>query len=105
MKKVSKETQERIANLFSELEEAAGDIECAVERYNTAVFELNEVRGEVAGLIQEYIDERSERWQESERGDLYTQWLDSWEEETEEVDVNCEYGDVDELFYDVDQLD
>ena len=105
MKKVSKKTQDRIADLFSQLDDAAGEIECAVSNYNAAAYELNEIRAEVAAEIETYIDERSDRWQESERGETYAEWLNSWEEETEEVDEPCcDHGDVDDLVYEVADL-
>ncbi len=46
-------------------------VEAAVNAYNEIVEEANEWKGEIASEMQGYIDDRSEKWQEGERGQAY----------------------------------
>lgn len=50
--------------------------------------ESDNFREEIAGEIESYIDERSDAWREGEKGDAYNEWLSSWQESFEEVDID-----------------
>jgi len=41
--------------------------------------QADEFAGELAGDINAFIDERSEKWQEGPKGEAYTEWADSCE--------------------------
>ena len=55
---------------------------------NRAITAANEWRANVAGDMETYYDERSEGWQEGEAGERYTEWLDAWDEELPEAEVD-----------------
>lgn len=53
-----------------------GDIEEALGAYNETISDANSWREEVASDIQSYIDDKSEKWQEGERGQAFAEWHD-----------------------------
>lgn len=58
--------------------------------YNGALNDLREFAQEIASDIQSYVDERSDRWQEGERGEAYRSWQGEWESydyDLEEVEI------------------
>lgn len=105
MKKLSKAQQEEKAKLLGELEDAFGDVENAisdlnekvkemwgdvedrVSDYNAVVEKANEFIGTVAESMQEYADERSEKWQESDAASSFAEWQGQWEEQLEDLEL------------------
>lgn len=60
-----------------------------------AITAMKEVLEKTIDRAQEYFDERSEKWQESEKGNAYQSWIDAMEEKLEALD-SIE-SDIDEL--------
>lgn len=61
-------------------------VEAAVQNLNDAIAEANQWRSDVAAAIQEYMDGKSDKWQESDRGQAYASWKSEWEDsDLEEV--------------------
>lgn len=60
------------------VQEAMPPVAEAVDRYNTAVQAAAELAEEVASDIQNFIDDKSEKWQESDRGQEYATWAEEW---------------------------
>lgn len=54
--------------------------------YNTLRSEFEELRESIVERLQESHDDKSERWQESERGVAHQEFIDAW---TEEVVEEC----------------
>lgn len=80
---------EQMIELFAAVEEA-------IESYNGTVRDAAEYVSTIAQDAESAFDERSERWQESERGERFREWVDEWMnvvldevqiEQPEEVDV------------------
>lgn len=66
----------------------------AIGVYNGAISDVEGFRDEVTGAIEEYVDERSEKWQESDAASNYESWKGEWEnldltavEEVEELEL------------------
>lgn len=57
----------------------------ALSTYNESLEPLNEFRQSVVDSIQEYIDGKSDRWQEGDKAAAYQDWMGAWEEEFEAV--------------------
>ena len=74
MKKVSKENQAALSELFTELDDLA-------VQYNEKLQEIHELRDEIREEMQTYFDEKSEKWQESDAGQDFQTWIESWEED------------------------
>jgi len=64
----------------------AEKVATALEPYNEALQEAAEFRDQVVCDMEMYADDKSERWQESENGEAYQAWMDSWRE--------CELGEI-----------
>lgn len=93
MKKISKEQEQNRDELLAEYAEAtahlaeiAEKLEGMIDDYNNAARAINDivdqmqtVADDIAGEIREYIEERSEKWQESDTGEAYAAWLDQWD--------------------------
>jgi chromosome segregation ATPase len=63
-------------------------LEAARDHYNEKVTDLRSVYGDIAGEARSYYSERSERWQESEAGQAYSEWVDRLDEiELEEIEL------------------
>lgn len=95
MKALSKERQKQITQLRANMELALGELNRRISDYNDKVAELfgdvedsalelrgyvdeyNELLQECAGEVETYYDDKSLRWQESEKGDAYDTWRDA----------------------------
>jgi len=76
--------QEELANEeISVMEAALGE---RIDGLNALVEEANALREEIASAAQESHDAKSEKWQESDRGSNFSDWISSWNEEVEEVE-------------------
>lgn len=102
--KLDMNTSRRLDALQQSLTEARGVVEDEVARYNdtvaaahTALAEkleaYNEIVTETQGVIEDSanemraeFDEKSERWQESERGQEVSQWIDALETAQQEFE-------------------
>lgn len=111
---LSTKLQEAFYNLEDTVDKYNGEmesqwelVESALESYNDVVSEVSGFKDDVAGQIQEYIDERSEKWPETDNGQAITSWHDEVENfETEplelespeslSVDQNCDLSDFPE---------
>lgn len=80
MKALSKELKSQHSDWCKSLAAARNEVENAVETFNNM---LEEAEGfcqeEVAGAIQDYMDERSEKWLESEAAQEVDSWKAEWE--------------------------
>mgnify|MGYP001564747016 CR=1 FL=1 len=69
-----------IAEYNATVETAFAYAQTTADVYNGLIEEAKEWADSIAGQIGEYIQERSERWQEGERGQAYANWLTEYEE-------------------------
>lgn len=65
-------------------EEAWKTVEAAQESYNEQVQMAQEFMVEVHDSHQNEFDEKSEKWQESDAGQAASGWLDEWEMDLDE---------------------
>ena len=75
-----------------------------IESYNESIADANEWRQGVAQSIQEYMDDRSEKWQEGEAAQRYAVWRDEFDHEFSAFDAerpdDLEIAEPDEITYD-----
>lgn len=64
-------------------------VESALLSLNEKIVAAEEWRGEIAAEMQQYFDERSERWQEGDAGCAYQDWINDWESELSEVELEA----------------
>ena len=106
MKALTRAQQERLAALQADLTESAERVESAyadltdritaawdatvapvVAAHNAYVEAFNEFRTEVCDAIEEYVSERSEAWQDTDRGQAFASWLESWQTDLDPLSV------------------
>lgn len=89
---------EGLGEAWAKVEEACGEyndaieelwepVEAAQQSYNEVISEANSLRQEIAGEIEEYMGERSEKWQESEKAAQYETWKERFSEDWDEIDL------------------
>lgn len=61
------------------------DADAATTDYNEAVQAFEDFREEIASAANAYAGERSDTWQESERGETYNAWTNLWDTALEEL--------------------
>jgi hypothetical protein len=97
--KLDKQEIARRERLVGELTEARGKLQDAVSVFNAAVEELkapllaalesyNEVIEETRGFVEDIasaadgqFDDKSEKWQEGDKGQQVREWIDAWQNE------------------------
>jgi hypothetical protein len=76
------------ADEFNSAVEAAWEkVEAAMTAYNEAIADANQWQQDCAAAIQDYIDGRSEKWQASEKGQEYAEWVREYEETFDELNL------------------
>lgn len=80
---VARESYEEINSAIEKYNQSCEElweaIEAAKEKYNTALDDALNFTDQVSNEMTDYFEERSEKWQESEKGDAYREWIDEWE--------------------------
>ena len=88
------------------VESAVADLNEKIDAYNTAVAALNAWKEDIVNVMEQDFEDRSEKWQEGEKGQAYQNWKDEWEnfiaEELEAVEV--EYPEPPSAAEDIVQL-
>jgi hypothetical protein len=83
-----RDLDEAIAKFNDAALDAWGKVDGCREAYNEAIGDANSWKAEVAGDIQEFIDGRSDKWRESDKGSAYEAWREAYEDETESVEID-----------------
>lgn len=110
--KISKAEQKRIDEIVQRLNSKFDDINGILEKARSEIenelVEYNEIREELRGVIedihaekQEEYEDKSENWQEGDRGQATYQWLETLEEHTNAVgeDFEVEIEDIEKPDY------
>jgi uncharacterized protein YukE len=106
MRKLSKNQEARKTQLAADLQTAAQEVADAVDvfndgvdllkeelnavvkAYNQRVEDANAFIAEIRTEISDFKENKSERWQEGEQGEAYQGWLNEWDVELSEIDVD-----------------
>lgn len=119
MKKLSKEDLAKRDAIGTKLNDAHGDLEKAIEKFNEAVTaawaevttkveeynatieEANSWQEEIQSAIDDFVSEKSEKWQEGDAAAQYESWKDSFEpfdaidiDEPDELEVPENYTET-----------
>jgi 2-succinyl-5-enolpyruvyl-6-hydroxy-3-cyclohexene-1-carboxylate synthase len=65
------------------------NVQAATEEYNEVVDQANGWRDDIHNAQEAFFDEKSERWQEGDRGENYSSWAEEWDNALEQVEVDC----------------
>lgn len=86
--KAIREIEERLAAAVETALVIHGELEGAIDGYNEAVEAINDRYVEVLADIEAYVEQRTERWQEGDAGQRYSEWRDAIENaKIETIDV------------------
>jgi hypothetical protein len=69
---------EALAEWSAAVEAATAALRPALESYNTTLADAREFAEDVKSQAEQDISEKSEKWQESERGKAAQEWADLW---------------------------
>jgi len=87
MQVLAEEADEAVANYNEAVEEAFSTYQDALARAHSEFIEpldfgcLEEANAfcqDIASQLQDYYDDRSERWQEGDAGEQYQEWINTW---------------------------
>jgi uncharacterized coiled-coil DUF342 family protein len=109
MKKISKQQSEEKDTLVASLRDTESNINQMIEEANEIIQKINEEkaklqsvmseveswRDEVTTEIESYMEDRSEKWQESEAAERYNEW------KTQFDDIPLEYSGEIELIEEI----
>lgn len=92
--KLREEYREAVTALKAEKDNAEAEIAKAVSLVNDRINDLNaiienanELRDQIQSEIADYIGEKSDKWQEGERGQAFEDWRAQWDCEVETLDA------------------
>lgn len=84
---------ETVGNLEAGKERDDTALLAAIEAYNGEVYDANAFRENIAGEIQDYISEKSEKWQEGDKGQAFLCWQEAWEVDFPTISTELQYFD------------
>lgn len=79
---------EKIDELRGKIEGEVEDIKTARDELNEKIQEANEWQRDVASEHRSNFEEKSERWQQGDRGQAVEEWIGELEAELDEADVD-----------------
>ena len=87
-----------VADYNTGLKDLKAPVEGAVTEFNEKLTELREIYRGIGEEARDYYENRSERWQESDAGTDYLEWVEALEAAEFDDDVEIEFPDeLDEL--------
>jgi hypothetical protein len=79
LEKAAAEVTAAVEAANAAIEAATEPVNGAIERYNEIVGKAREFAADVASQAESDIGDKSERWQEGERGQAAQEWQQEWE--------------------------
>jgi hypothetical protein len=80
--------EKAVADYNARLDELKGPVEQALHNLNAQIALVNEWVYGLSGEMNEHFDTKSDRWQESDRGQAYNNWKEDSSAELDEVEIN-----------------
>lgn len=71
--------QAAVAEYNAVMTEHAEKVQAALDAYNQAVSEARYFRDDIVAEREDDYGDKSEKWQESEKGEAVRSWIDEWE--------------------------
>jgi hypothetical protein len=79
MTAAGKKIEEAVSEYNQEVEKLRTPVELAVTEYNELVGEARTLCSEVAAIASDSIGDKSEKWQEGDKGQAAQEWADAWD--------------------------
>lgn len=77
---------EIVHDRVQEANEAIQRLNEAIQDYNATICDANEWAQQIVNQMEDFKDAKSEKWQDSDTGQQYDSWLQSWADNLNEVD-------------------
>lgn len=77
--KLLNEAKEKVELAHAEVERVINDANEVISSYNDQLAEVEGFKDDMMNAMQEYMDERSDRWCDTEAGQNYSSWKDEWD--------------------------
>ena len=71
--------EEDIDKAILELNEKVDALNEAIARYNNTLKNADDWRNSIVVKMKDHHGDQSEKWQNSEEGEFYADWIDDWE--------------------------
>jgi chromosome segregation ATPase len=78
--------EQAVAAYNTAMREQRAKVEEALNDLNGAITDAESWREEIANAQEEYYDNKSEKWQEGDKGNAYSSWKDEWGNEFEQME-------------------
>lgn len=101
--RVKLESVLQVAN--SRIEEINEEVTSACEAYNAVLEQAREFAEEIGNDAENELGDKSERYQDSEKGEAAQEWVEAWQDLAENLSNDIEFAPIGELVDDNDQHD
>jgi uncharacterized protein YukE len=81
-----REAYKAVEAIWPEYQAMLDKVNGVIDAFNSAVADADNFRQSVADQMQEYYDNRSDAWQNGDKGTAYREWLEQWLYSVEQVD-------------------
>lgn len=68
------------------IEKATNEVNEKIDELNAVIANADELRDQISSAIDDHIAEKSDAWQEGERGQAFAAWRDQWSETLSEIE-------------------
>lgn len=90
------ELEEAIGTFNSTMADAGAGVTDAVAALNEAIAEAESFRSDIHSAMEDYTNDKSDKWKESEAGERYQNWMDGWADSLYDVDIDLPEALVDD---------
>ena len=99
LRKAHEDVTAAMVDFNEKLDKLTGDVNQAVARYNEVQADAQEFISNITARLEEEVNDKSEKWQESDRGQAASTFLDEWNIELDPM-ADLELPPVDDPFVD-----
>ena len=79
LKSLYDQYNEKVADVQDKIIDLINDeLNSFIDEFNENVSDLQNQVDEVYGETESYIDEKSDKWKESDKGEMYIEWSNEW---------------------------
>lgn len=79
------------------------NVKPTIEDYNATIDSINKFITEIKDKLQKFYEGKSEKWQESKKGQEYANFIEEWDKELEQLDLD-EPDEIENPEIDIDEF-
>lgn len=92
LNELASKLEDEISKFNATMEAAQGTVQMTLEEYNETLGEARGFIEDIANQMQSDFGDKSEKWQEGERGQAVQEWITAWEQ-TSLDDIELDFPD------------